>query len=131
MRASAAKADAKVQREKATQEANEADKQRAHELKIAVLQAGAVNAPDDDEDDEFKQRRPENNAQVRMLIHRQQQTEARQREADRKQRLSIVDVPANEARQQLASATEAMKRPSGRPSPARTRKRQKKSVRQL
>ena len=88
------------------------DKQRAHELKVVMLQAGAgVNAPDDDEDDEFKQRRPD--TQVRMLILRQQQTEARQREADRKQRLSIIDVPANEARQQLVSAAEAIKRPSG------------------
>ena len=77
-----------------------------------MLQAGAgVNAPDDDQDDEFKQRRPD--TQVRMPILRQQQTDARQRESDRKQRLSIIDVPANEARQQLASAAEAIKRPSG------------------
>ena len=111
-RASAAKADAKAQREKANHEAIEAEKRRAHELKIAMLQAGAANAPDEEEE-EFKQRRPENNAQMRMLVQRQQQTEARQREADRKQRLSTIDVPSNEARQQLMAAAEAMKRPSG------------------
>ena len=114
MRMSAAKADAKTkaaaQREKA-HEANEAEKRRAHELKIAMLQAGAADPPDE-EDDEFKQRRPENNAQMGLLAQRRQ-TEARQREADRKQRLSIIDVPSNEARQQLVAAAEAMKRPSG------------------
>ena len=124
-RASAAKADSKVQREKAAQEANEADKRRAHELKIAMLQAGAgVNAPDDDEDDEFKQRRPD--TQVRTSSS----ASNRRKPGSEKQTASNASASLTSRPTKQDSNWRQQPKPSSvpreRPSPARTRKQAEK-----